>query len=77
MIDGVRRPNPQSAPEHDRVMLLYLYPLRRMTSHRLVTTDLVHSIPLAVVAGLGCLFAGMVDWGILPSLLARYLPAIV
>ena len=43
------------------VMLLYLYPLR-MTPHRLVATDLVHAIPLAVVAGLGYLFAGMVDW---------------
>ena len=43
------------------VMLLYLYPLR-MTPHRLVATDIVHAIPLAVVAGLGYLFAAMVDW---------------
>jgi uncharacterized membrane protein YfcA len=34
------------------VMLLNLYPLR-MTPHRLVATDIVHAIPLAVVAGLG------------------------
>lgn len=58
------------------VMLLYLYPLR-MTPHRLVATDLVHAIPLAVVAGLGYLYAGLVDWGMLMSLLAGSLPAIV
>lgn len=34
------------------VLLLFLYPLR-MTPHRLVATDIVHAIPLAVVAGLG------------------------
>jgi uncharacterized membrane protein YfcA len=58
------------------VMLLYLYPLR-MTPHRLVATDLVHAIPLAVVAGLGYLFAGMVDWEMLASLLSGSIPAIV
>lgn len=46
------------------VMLLYLYPLR-MTPHRLIATDIVHAIPLAVVAGTGYLFAGMVDWKML------------
>ena len=34
------------------VMLLNLHPLR-MTPHRVVATDIVHAIPLAVVAGLG------------------------
>ena len=58
------------------VMLLYLYPLR-MTPHRLVATDLVHAIPLAMVAGLGYLFAGMVDWKMLLSLLIGSIPAIV
>jgi uncharacterized membrane protein YfcA len=58
------------------VMLLYLYPLR-MTPHRLVATDLVHAIPLAMVAGLGYLIAGMVDWMMLTSLLAGSVPAIV
>jgi hypothetical protein len=57
------------------VMLLYLYPLR-MTPHRLVATDLVHAIPLAVVAGLGYLFSGLVDWGMLASLLIGSIPAI-
>ncbi|MDF0605855.1 sulfite exporter TauE/SafE family protein [Neisseriaceae bacterium TC5R-5] len=58
------------------VMLLYLYPLR-MTPHRLVATDIVHAIPLAIVAGLGYLFAGMVDWGMLLSLLIGSIPAVI
>jgi uncharacterized membrane protein YfcA len=58
------------------VALLYLYPLR-MTLHRLVATDIVHAIPLAVVAGLGYLFAGMVDWAMLASLLASYIPTVL
>lgn len=58
------------------VMLLYLYPLR-MTPHRLVATDIVHAIPLAVVAGLGYLFAGMVDWWMLGSLLMGSIPAVL
>ncbi len=57
------------------VILLYLYPLR-MTPHRLVATDIVHAIPLAVVAGLGYLLAGMVDWAMLLSLLAGSIPAV-
>lgn len=58
------------------VMLLYLYPLR-MTPHRLVATDIVHAIPLAVVAGLGYLFAGMVDWWMLASLLSGSIPMVL
>lgn len=58
------------------VMMLYLYPLR-MTPHRLVATDIVHAIPLAIVAGLSYLFAGMVDWQMLASLLAGSIPAVI
>ena len=58
------------------VMLLYIYPLR-MTPHRLVATDIVHAIPLAVVAGLGYLFAGMVDWWMLASLLVGSVPTVL
>ncbi|MGF0335827.1 sulfite exporter TauE/SafE family protein [Ectopseudomonas toyotomiensis] len=58
------------------VMLLFLYPLR-MTPHRLVATDIVHAIPLAVVAGLGYLFAGMVDGWMLISLLLGSIPAVL
>jgi uncharacterized protein len=58
------------------VMLLNLYPLR-MTPHRLVATDIVHAIPLAIVAGLGYLFMGMVDWKMLASLLAGSIPFVI
>lgn len=58
------------------VVLLYLYPLR-MNPHRLVATDLVHAIPLAVVAGMGYLVAGLVDWRMLLSLLVGSVPAII
>lgn len=58
------------------VMLLYLYPLR-MTPHRLVATDIVHAVPLAAVAGIGYLFAGMVDLRMLGSLLVGSVPAVL
>lgn len=58
------------------VMMVYLYPLR-LTPHKLVATDLVHAIPLAIVAGAGYLFAGMVDGQMLMSLLAGSIPAII
>lgn len=57
------------------VMMLYLYPLR-LTPHRLVATDIMHAIPLAAVAGMGYLYAGMVDTSMLISLLAGSLPAV-
>lgn len=58
------------------VMLLLLYPLR-LTPHRLVATDIAHAIPLAFVAGLGYLFAGLVDGTMLMSLLAGSVPAVI
>ena len=58
------------------VMLLFLYPLR-MVPHRLVATDIVHAIPLAVVAGCGYLFAGLVDTFMLISLLIGSIPAVI
>lgn len=58
------------------VMLMYLYPLR-MVPHRLIATDIVHAIPLAVVSGLGYLFVGLVDWAMLISLLVGSVPAVV
>lgn len=36
--------------------------------------DIVHAIPLTVVAGLGYLFAGMVDWWMLARLLVALFP---
>lgn len=57
-------------------MLLALYPLR-MRMHRLVATDIVHAVPLTLVAGLGHLWIGNVDPMLLANLLAGSLPGIV
>lgn len=58
------------------VALVFIYPLR-MTPHRLVATDVVHAIPLAVVAGSGYLVAGLVDGAMLVSMLIGSVPAVV
>lgn len=58
------------------VILLYLYPLR-MNPHRLVATDIVHAIPQALVAGVGYLFSGLVDWNMLASLLLGSIPGVL
>lgn len=58
------------------VCLVYLYPLR-LTPPRLVATDIVHAIPLAVCAGLGHLLLGNVDGGLLTNLLLGSIPAVI
>jgi uncharacterized membrane protein YfcA len=58
------------------VMLLYLYPLR-MTPARLAGTDIVHAIPLAVIAGLGHLYMGNVQFPLLLNLLMGSIPGIL
>jgi len=58
------------------LMLLYLYPLR-MTPHKLVATEIVNSVPLAALAGVGYLAGGKVDFHILTSLLAGSIPAVI
>ena len=58
------------------VMLLYLYPFR-MTPLRLVGTDIVHAIPLTMVAGTGHLLMGNVDLPLLGSLLLGSIPGII
>ncbi len=58
------------------VMLLYLYPFR-MTPARLVGTDIVHAIPLTMVAGAGHLMMGNVDLGLLGQLLLGSIPGII
>jgi uncharacterized membrane protein YfcA len=58
------------------VMLLYLYPFR-MKPARLVGTDIVHAIPLTVVAGSGHLLMGNVDFALLATLLLGSIPGIV
>ncbi len=58
------------------VMLLYLYP-RRMSPKSLVGTDIVHAIPLTVLAGTGHLMMGNVDFSLLGSLLIGSIPGIL
>lgn len=58
------------------VMLLYLYP-RRLTARSLVGTDILHAIPLTVVAGTGHLLMGNVNFGLLGGLLIGSIPGIV
>jgi len=56
------------------VALLFLYP--RMTTLKIVGTDLAHAIPLTAVAGIGHLSLGNVDLVLLGSLLVGSLPGI-
>jgi uncharacterized membrane protein YfcA len=56
------------------VALLFLYP--RMTTLKIVGTDLAHAIPLTAVAGIGHLSLGNVDLALLGSLLIGSLPGI-
>jgi len=58
------------------VMLLYLYP-RRMSPKTLVGTDIVHAIPLTVLAGTGHLMMGNVNFALLGSLLVGSIPGIL
>jgi uncharacterized membrane protein YfcA len=58
------------------VMLLYLYPLR-MNASRLAGTDIVHAIPLALIAGTGHLIMGNVDTKLLLNLLMGSIPGIL
>src|SRR5450631_3323933 len=58
------------------VMLLYLYPLR-LTARSLVGTDIVHAIPLTILAGTGHLLLGNVNFGLLANLLLGSVPGIM
>ena len=55
------------------VFLAYLYPLR-LTPPRLIATDIVHAIPLAVFAGSGHLLLGHVEGRLLANLLLGSVP---
>jgi uncharacterized membrane protein YfcA len=57
-------------------MLLYIYPLR-MKAARLVGTDIVHAIPLTIVAGTGHMLMGNVNFLLLGNLLLGSIPGIV
>lgn len=58
------------------VFMAYLYPLR-LTPPRLIATDIVHAIPLAIFAGLGHLLIGNVNFGLLGNLLLGSVPAVI
>lgn len=58
------------------IMLLYLYP-RRLKPLVLVGTDIVHAIPLTILAGTGHLLMGNVNVGLLGSLLVGSIPGII
>lgn len=55
-------------------VLLILY--TRLPPIQIIGTDLLHAVPLTLVAGLGHLFLGNVDFYLLGSLLVGSLPAI-
>jgi uncharacterized membrane protein YfcA len=58
------------------VFLVCLYPLR-LTPPRLIATDIVHAIPLAMVAGVGHLAMGNVNLGLLGNLLVGSIPGVI
>jgi uncharacterized membrane protein YfcA len=58
------------------VMLAYLYPYR-LTPAKLVGTDIAHAIPLTLVAGLGHLALGNIDFPLLGALLAGSIPGVI
>ena len=55
--------------------LMLLYP--RMPIVRIVGSDIAHAVPLTLVAGLGHLWIGSVDWKMLLSLLVGSIPGIM
>jgi uncharacterized membrane protein YfcA len=57
-------------------LLVFLYPVR-LNAKQIVGTDIVHAIPLTLVAGIGHLLIGSVDGHLLLSLLVGSIPGIV
>lgn len=55
-------------------MLVLLHP--RLSTHRLVGTDIAHAVPLTLIAGIGHASLGHVDWVLLGFLLMGSLPGI-
>ncbi len=43
---------------------------------RLVATDLLHAIPIALIAGVSYAYSGLVDWTLLVTLLLGSLPGV-
>ncbi|MDE8650459.1 sulfite exporter TauE/SafE family protein [Novosphingobium album (ex Liu et al. 2023)] len=57
------------------VFLMLVYPLR-MDGKTLVGTDIIHAIPLALVAAIGHSWLGNVDWSLLGNLIAGSIPGV-
>jgi uncharacterized membrane protein YfcA len=57
-------------------MLVFLYPFR-LTPAKLVGTDIVHAIPLTLIAGSGYLWMGNVDLLLLGKLLLGSVPGVL
>jgi len=57
-------------------MLVTLYPLR-MTPRKVVGTDIVHAVPLTLLAGIGHFWMGNVDLALLATLLVGSIPGII
>lgn len=55
--------------------LMALYP--RMPIMRIIGSDIAHAVPLTLVAGLGHVWLGSVNWAMLGSLLLGSIPGIV
>lgn len=58
------------------VILLALYPLR-LTSDRLVATDIAHALPITLIAGAGHAYLGHVNLDILAALLLGSIPGVL
>lgn len=56
-------------------VLVFLYP--ELPTKRLVGSDVVHAVPLALLAGLAHWWTGHVNWTLLVSLLAGSIPAVI
>lgn len=57
-------------------LLVFLYPMR-LSTKQIVGTDIVHAVPLTIVAGIGHLFIGSVDGQLLLNLLVGSIPGII
>jgi uncharacterized protein len=58
------------------VMLVALYPVR-LTPDRLVATDIAHALPVTLIAGLGHVFLGQVNFHVLGALLLGSIPGVL
>ncbi len=56
------------------LVLFFIFP--RMKTVEVVATDIAHAVPLTLVAGIGYIIMGAVDWKLLASLLVGSLPGI-